>query len=240
MSSTRLPGKVLMPIMGRPMLTLLMERLQKSRLIDRWVVATSTDAPDDLIKAHCDGLGIDCFRGSMDDVLDRYYQAAKHYKGDIIVRVTADDPLKDPVVVDKVIDHFLAHPELDYASNTVEPTYPEGLDVEVFSYKTLKKAWQEANKPSEREHVTPYIWTNAQRFKIANVRHNCDLSAMRWTVDYEKDLQFVREVYQRLYKGKVFYMEDILALLKSEPELAKINANFERNAGYLASLKKDN
>ncbi len=239
MSSTRLPGKVLLPIVGRPMLTLLIERLRHSKLIDRWVVATSIEIADDPIEAHCSELGVDCFRGSMEDVLDRYYRLAMQYEGEIIVRVTADDPLKDPVVIDKVITHFQAHPELDYASNTIEPTYPEGLDVEVFSFRALEKAWHEAALPSEREHVTPYIWKHSRRFRIANVRHQTDLSSLRWTVDYEEDLQFIREVYKRLYKGDVFYMEDILALLESEPQLGKINADFERNAGYFTSLKED-
>lgn len=126
-----------------------------------------------------------------------------------------------------------------YVSNTIEPTFPEGIDIEVFSLAGLERAWREARLPSEREHVTPYIWKQPAKFKVANVRHSVDLSHLRWTVDYEEDLVFARAVYARLYRGEVFLMEDILGLLRSQPDLATINQGIERNAGYVASLRKD-
>jgi spore coat polysaccharide biosynthesis protein SpsF (cytidylyltransferase family) len=194
---------------------------------------------DDVVIGLCEGLGIKYFRGSESDVLDRFYQCTKKFGGKIIVRVTADDPFKEPEVLDKIVEYFLAHPELDYASNTIEPSYPEGLDIEVFSFSALERAWQEARLPSEREHVTPYIWKNPEIFKAANIRHKTDLSHFRWTLDYEEDLRFTREVYARLQQKGVFLMNDILTLLQGEPELSKINQGIDRNVGYKASLQKD-
>src|ERR1019366_7701536 len=127
--------------------------------------------------------------GSAEDVLDRYYQAAREVGAGVIVRVTADDPFKDPVVVDQVAGRLMRDPQLDYASNTLEPTYPEGLDVEAFTFSALERAWKEASVPSDREHVTPYIRCNPEMFRTANVSHSPDLSALRWTVDYEADLR---------------------------------------------------
>ena len=179
------------------------------------------------------------YTGSSDDVLDRFYQAAKRAKADIIVRITADDPFKDPEVLDHIVEYFLAHSELHYASNSIDPTYPEGLDIEVFRFSALEQAWKEAQLPSDREHVTPHIWKNPDRFNVANVKHDIDLSDLRWTLDYKEDLEFVLEVYARLYSRGIFLMSDILALLEANPELAKINEGIARNAGYKASLQKE-
>jgi spore coat polysaccharide biosynthesis protein SpsF len=174
-------------------------------------------------------------------VLDRFYQAAKTFNIKIIVRITPDDPFKDQEVIDKAIEIFLnSKGELDYVTNTLPPTYPIGLDVEVFSFYALEKAWKEAEKPSEREHVTPYIWNHPEIFRIENFGLKKDLSYLRWTMDDDRDLQFTREVYRRLYpKKRVFLMKDILELLNRYPSLIKINERKEKYEGYLKSLEKD-
>ncbi|MEW6715910.1 MAG: glycosyltransferase family protein [Chloroflexota bacterium] len=239
MGSTRLPGKTLVDIVGKPLLGHVIERVQACQTIEDIVVATTTAVEDQPILDLAGQYGVMHYTGSEEDVLDRFYQAAINTSAEVIVRITADDPFKDPQVIDHIVSYFLHHPELDYASNTVEPTYPEGLDVEVFSFKALETAWQEAQRLSDREHVTPYIWRNPQTFCIANIKHHTDLSHLRWTLDYEEDLHFTRAVYEHLYGGKVFLMEDILILLQKEPQLAGINKGIERNIGYQKSLVED-
>ncbi len=240
MGSTRLPGKVLIDIQGKPLLEHVIERLRDSRFIDQIIIATTGNEGDRAIIEFAQSNGLSYYVGSEDDVLDRFYQAAKKFCTDTIVRITPDDPFKDTEVIDKVIGYYLENKDkLDYVSNTIKPTYPEGLDVEVFSFEALEKVWQEARKASEREHVTPYIWNNPELFRLANVESDEDLSHLRWTIDYEEDLRFVREVYARLYHGQVFFMRDILALLRAEPELAQINQGVVRNEGYLKSLERE-
>lgn len=239
MGSTRLPAKTLADISGKPLLGHIVDRVKASRTITDIIVATSTDFQDKAILKLAEQYAILGYAGSINDVLDRFYQAASQTDADLIVRITADDPFKDPQVIDSIVAYLLAHSELDYVSNTIEPTFPEGLDVEAFTFGALERAWNEAQLLSEREHVTPYIWKHPDRFSIVNIRHSTNLSALRWTVDYEEDLHFAREVYSRLaYKG-IFLMDDIIALLAAEPGLAKINHGIERNVGYKASLQKD-
>ena len=236
MGSTRLPGKSLVDIAGQALLGHVIDRAKACRLVNAVVLATTSGKEDAVLAAYARDKGVGCYQGSADDVLDRYYQAAVTVGADVVVRITADDPFKDPVVVDHVISQLLAAPELDYASNTIKPTYPEGLDVEVVRFSALARAWREAKLPSEREHVTPYIWKNPGIFRILNVTQAVDLSAMRWTLDYAADLEFARAVYGRLYRGYPFGMEEILRLLESEPALAGINGGVVRNAGYLNSI----
>jgi spore coat polysaccharide biosynthesis protein SpsF len=239
MGSTRLEGKTLADICGQPLLVRVIERVRASSLVDEVVVATTT-APEDRTLIDVAGqFGVRGYAGSVDDVLDRFYQVAKATRAEVIVRVTADDPFKDPSVLDEITRHLLEHSDLDYVSNTIEPTYPEGLDIEAFTFAALERAWLEARLPSEREHVTPYLWKNPEKFRTANVRHTSDLSSLRWTLDYEEDLRFAREVYERLHQRGIFRMDDILALLRAEPHLAAINKGIGRNAGYCASLEKD-
>lgn len=245
MGSTRLPQKVFKEIDGRPMLWHVVDRLKRAKLIDEIVVATTTKEEDKLIIQLAKDSNVEGYAGSEKDVLDRYYQAARTYKTDIIVRITADCPLIDPEVVDKVIKYFLEG-DFDYVSNTNvgarmahKQTYPVGLDTEVFSFNALQRAWNEAKMLSEREHVTPYIWKNPKIFKVSSVEYGEDLSHIRLTVDYEQDLRFVREIYRRLHKdGEIFCMKEILTLLSEHAELMDINKGIVRNEGYFKSSKK--
>jgi spore coat polysaccharide biosynthesis protein SpsF len=239
MGSTRLPGKTLVDICGRPLLEHIIERVKQSRYVNVIVVATTTNLEDDQIVQDCERLGVRTFRGNDLDVLDRFYQCAVRFDAEAIVRITADDPFKDPKIIDCAINTLSAG-SYDYVSNTIRPTYPDGLDVEVFTSMALSKAWREAQKPSEREHVTPYIWKNPQIFRLKNLENDHDLSHLRWTLDTAEDLAFAREVYKRLYvPGQLFLMADILELLRCEPDLALLNSFLERNAGYKKSLMEE-
>lgn len=239
MSSTRLRGKVLLPILGRPMLQHQLERLQRCRASDSLMVATSEERGDDAIGQLCRSLNVPCFRGQLNDVLDRYYQAAMSVGATGIVRITADCPLIDPAVADDIIGLY-RRAQCDYASNTLVPTYPDGLDVEVVSMKALQAAWRDSAAPSEREHVTSYVWQHPDRFRLVNHTHSEDLSHHRWTVDEPEDLDFVRSVYQALYDRKPdFDMYDVLRLLRMRPELELPNRWFERNERYLAQKRAE-
>lgn len=231
MSSTRLPGKVLAPLLGRPMLARQMERLARCESLGLLVVATS-DRPEDLpIVELCAAQGAACFRGSLDDVLDRFYQCARECSAGHVVRLTGDCPLTDPEMIDALVRFYLEN-DFDYASNCRPPTLPDGLDAEVFTFAALEAAWREAADPFEREHVVPYIIRRPERFGLANWTWPRDLSGLRWTVDEPEDLDFVRRVYEALYPGNpAFGFRDVLALLRERPELADMNARFERNAG---------
>ena len=238
-SSSRLPGKVLKPILGRSMLELQIERLLRCKKIDHFVVATSTNSSDDDLAELCVRLGLSVYRGSLDDVLSRFAQAAQPYAPEVIVRLTGDCPLADPNLIDEVVKEFLLG-EYDYLSNCKPATFPDGLDVEVFHYKVLLEANAEAVLPSHREHVTPFIRLQTERYSVGNYAAKVDHSYMRWTVDEAEDYVFVKRVYELLYPGKPdFNSEDVKLLLKSAPELMLINANFERNEGVRKSLQAD-
>jgi len=229
MTSERLPGKVLMNILGKPVLWHVVTRLNGSELIEKVVVATTTNETDIPIIRFCDEMGIGVYAGSEENVLDRYYKAASHFSATVIVRITADCPLIDPKIVDRVIQYYLENKDkFDYVSTNHPTTFPDGLDTEVFSFEVLEKAWKNAKKQYEREHVTPYIWDQPEKFRIGNVENDEDLSATeRWTLDYEEDLEFIRAIYANLYKeGKIFGMEDVLKLLKKKPELRDINKKY--------------
>ncbi len=237
--SSRLPGKVLSDIEGRPMLWHVINRAKKMKR-GHVIVATTTRKMDDAIVEIANKAGVKHFRGKTNDVLDRFFKAALKFKADVIVRITSDCPLIDPRESDKVVSKFL-NGSYDYVSNDSK-TYPNGLDTECFSFDALKKARKEAKLRSEREHVTSYIWENPDKFKIGIVhnRSKKKLNQLKWSVDHQNDLDFVRQVYARLYtKQKIFMMKDVLGLLKNEPNLAKINAKHKRNEGYFISLKND-
>ena len=219
------------------MLWHVVNRVRHAKTLDEAVVATSDGISDSAVAAFCEQEGILCFRGSEDDVLDRYYHAAKWIGAVVIVRITADCPLIDPDVVDDVVKCYMDG-DCDYVSNTDPPTFPDGLDTEVFSFEVLEYTWREAKWQSEREHVTPYIRKHPERFRIGNVTYGDNLSSMRWTVDDPQDLEFVRAVYYQL-ESVLFDMTDVLSVLKKHPELMEVNAGIERNEGYQKSLRED-
>ncbi|CAN7157094.1 cytidylyltransferase domain-containing protein [Paenibacillus sp. LjRoot56] len=238
-SSSRLPEKVLLPLVGEPMLARQLERILRSEKIDRLIVATSNDVSDDPIAQLCENKSISCFRGSLEDVLDRFYQAAKPFNPEHVVRLTGDCPLSDPDLIDAIICAHIAG-KYDYTTNALEPTYPDGLDVEVMRYKCLEEAWRNADLLSEREHVTPYIHQRSSHFNINHFKSNENLSHLRWTVDERLDYELINHFYQALYPLKsTFTTVDVLTYLHENPELTIYNTDFQRNEGYIKSLKQD-
>lgn len=242
MGSSRLPCKVLKPIVNRPMLVCLIERLKHVRLADRVVVATSISELDKPIRALCQQLSLDCFAGHETDVLDRFYHAAIQYDADSIVRVTGDCPLVDPSLVDQVIDRYqtTAFDHVGLATGAgvchlSQGRFPDGLDVECFSFNALNIAWQEATHFSDREHVTPYIWRNSRRFRTSTLFSDRDYGMHRWTVDYPEDLEMIRIIYNALYHpGKVFHMAEILSFLEENPAVATLNRRHIGHENYQA------
>ena len=241
MSSTRLPGKVLADIAGRPMLWHVTDRARRARLVDLVVVATSCDSADKPIADFCREEAIECYRGSPDDVLDRFYHAAERFGADVIVRITGDCPLIDPEVIDKVIETY-SQGDYDYVANSLRYTYPDGLDVEVISLGALERAWREAKELRQREHLTAYIRFSGL-FRIANVENDDDLSREnhRWVVDEPRDLDFVREVYARLWTNgaTTFGMQEVLDMLSEHPEIGAVNQGITLNEGEFRSFAKE-
>ncbi|MBA7614855.1 8-amino-3,8-dideoxy-manno-octulosonate cytidylyltransferase [subsurface metagenome] len=228
--STRLPGKVLKDLAGQPMLARVVNRTQRAKTISAIVVATTTKPTDDVIIRLCEKQGWSYFRGSEEDVLDRYYRAALAFKADAIARITSDCPLIEPEIIDKVGNDFLSsYPDVDYVSNNLVPTFPLGLDVEVMRFDALRKAWQEDNNLAWREHVTPYIQHHSEKFKIRNVLNDKDYSYMRWTVDTIEDLTFVRKIYDHFQNDK-FTWKEALQLLEEHAEWLEINRNVQQKA----------
>lgn len=227
MGSTRLPGKVLLDIAGRPMLARVVERARRATRIDETVVATSADPPDDPVAAFCASSDIACVRGHPTDVLDRYHETARATSADVIVRLTADCPLLDPEVVDLTVSAFLeARPPVDLVVNRLpwDRTFPIGLDTEVFSREALDRTWREADQPSQREHVVPYMYEVPGRFRMLHVCADGDYGDRRWTVDTPEDLEFVRAVYAAFNGREDFRWREVLELLDRRPELAALNA----------------
>jgi spore coat polysaccharide biosynthesis protein SpsF len=227
MGSTRLPGKVLRDILGQPMLMRGLIRARHASCLQGVVVATTTDAGDDAIQAFCEARGYPVYRGSQGDVLDRYYQAARLFQADVIVRLTADCPLVDPGVIDHTVAEFF-HSGVDFAANRLPPplgrTYPIGLDTEVCSFQGLERVWKEAQEPYEREHVMPYFYDVPGRFRVLRVDYPVDYGALRWTVDTEEDLEVVRKIFAHFGGRNDFSWLEVLSLYDSEPELFKLNA----------------
>ncbi|MCB0323953.1 MAG: glycosyltransferase family protein [Bdellovibrionales bacterium] len=235
MASTRLPCKVLADIEGLPLLAHVFRRVSASTKCSKLVLATTLDKLDDLLVPIAEQHGVSVVRGSEHDVLSRYHQAAAEHRLDTIVRITADDPFKDPQIIDRIVDAYIDG-ACDYASNTLKPTYPEGLDVEVFSFDVLEQAFREAKIDYQREHVTPFIWEQPDRFLLLSVTQSQDCSAMRWTIDTEQDLNFARAVYARLYpRNELFLMSDVLSLLDSSSEVLSLMPRIARNAGLTQS-----
>lgn len=227
MGSTRLPGKVLLDIEGKPMLHRDLDRNLEAKTVDKVVIATTVKPADDQIVAAVEGYDprVSTSRGSEDDVLDRYYQAAKEAKADIVVRITSDCPLVDPEIIDQVVQLLLDDPSLDYAANVLgDLTYPRGLDVQACTFEAMEKMWNVTTEAEDREHVTLYIRKHPEQFKTAKIQNDVNLSQHRWTVDEEDDLRLAREIYKRLLPvNPHFRMKDILAVFEKEPALFDIN-----------------
>ena len=222
MSSSRLPGKVLLDICGKPMLERVLDRVSLARQIDHVQVATTADPSDDSLVEWCERHGVDCFRGSMQDVLDRFYQAALLHKPQFIARITADCPVIDPGLIDETIQACREN-GVDFSATRLPPpfhrTYPIGLDVEVSTFSALKRAWREAAQPAEREHVFPYLYDQTGRFNLKILNHDPDFGSLRWTVDTAEDLELIRRIYSHLLPREDFGWEEVLDLVDSQPEL---------------------
>jgi len=229
MTSTRLPGKVLKPLLGEPMLCWVVERLKRARTLDNIVIATTTDPDDDAIVAQCQLHNYPCYRGSRDDVLDRYYQAATEFQAETIVRITSDCPLIDPTLVDEVVDlYHNARPECDYASNALNRYhYPPGLDVEVFSYDVLRFVLSHATESESREHVTAFIYQNPAKFKLCSLTPDQDNSDLRWTVDTAEDFELVTKIAEH-FGNKEFTWRAAIAYCRANPSLLEINRHIQQ------------
>lgn len=232
LSSTRLKNKVFLPLAEKPLLYHVVHRLKGSKFINKIVVATTVNSEDDAIENWCLENKVKCFRGSQDDVLNRFYNTALKEAADVIVRITADDPFKDCKIIDNCIQTFLSK-SLDLVSNNNPPSFPEGMDVEVFSFNALKTAELNAISDFDREHVTQYFYKNTDKFKISNVSYVKDLSSLRWTIDELPDYELARIVYEKLWgKNKHFGMCEILELIEEMPELRTINTMVTRSTMY--------
>lgn len=237
-SSSRLPAKALAPILGRPMLAQQLDRVRRARSLDALVVATSTAPSDDAIEALCASEGVTCFRGSLDDVLDRFYQAARAYAPQHVVRLTGDCPLIDPDLIDGVVAFALAG-QFDFGG-TDPKRVPDGLDVEVLRFAVLEHAWRQATRPSDREHVSLMILRQPDRFRIGLFAGGLDSGHLRLTVDEADDLELVRRIYAALYpRNPAFTTRDILDLLAAQPGLLDMNRGIERNEGLQRSIERD-
>jgi spore coat polysaccharide biosynthesis protein SpsF len=252
MSSSRLPGKILADIAGQPMLARVFMRTSRAVTVTETIFATTTDASDDPVAEYCDWSGIPVRRGSLYDVLERYYRFAKEAKADVVVRITADCPVIDPALIDDVVNAVISDQssvisgQFDFAANRLPPpwgrTYPIGLDTEACTFAALERAWKEAKEPQQREHVMPYFYedielTTVNRqlqtgisprgFKVALLHHTTDFGDYRWTVDTPEDLEFMRQVYSRFDGRNDFTWKEVLDLVHNEPDLMKINAGVQ-------------
>ncbi|MBV9493793.1 MAG: glycosyltransferase family protein [Acidobacteria bacterium] len=240
-ASTRLPGKVLKPLAGEPLLARMLERVQVATELDDVVVATTTNPEDDAIRTLCAELDVPCFRGHPTDLLDRHYRAGVEHKADAVVKIPSDCPLIDPAIIDRVIAEFRSS-DADFVSNLHPQSYPDGNDVEAMPMAILETAWREAKRDYEREHTTPFVWDQPERFRIANVAWDRDLSLThRFTIDYAEDYELLAAVYDALYGGP-FALDDILQLLDARPDIFRINAHlaginwYRHHAGELRTI----
>jgi len=241
MGSSRLPRKVMKTIAGKSLLRIHIERILGSRRIDKLIVATTTEVSDLAIVDEARRCHVDCFQGSESDVLDRFYQAASAEKPDYVVRLTSDCPLIDPALVDEVIDAALTE-QIDYGSNTLSPTYPDGQDCEVFRFSALAKAWEQATLTSDREHVTPYIWRNSNfhggdLFTSYNVETNPSYETLRMTIDEPQDFELIQGVIESLGEHQTW--RQYADYISNSSHLNTVNHGIERNEGYRLSLESD-
>jgi len=232
--SKRLPGKVIAPIVRKPMIWHIINRLKHVKLADQIILLTTKKQSDKILIKIAEKNKISSFKGPINDVLKRYYLCAQKFSANIIIRITGDSPLVDPSLIDKMIEFFQSH-QYDYVSNTLKPTYPDGLDVEIFSLNILQQLEKLAIKKSDREHVTSYIMENKSRFKTFNFKNKKDLSDLRLTVDEKNDLKLIRKIYTLMKPNTLFSLKTVLTLFKKNPTLLDINRNIMRNEGYLIS-----
>lgn len=230
MGSSRLPEKVMLKICGKTVLEHVINRVKKAKLVDEIIIATTNEEFDDIIAREAVKCGVKYFKGSEDDVLSRYYYAAKENASDLVVRITSDCPLIDPHIIDEVIDFYLTN-DYDIVTNAgndvIQRTYPRGLDVETFSFAALEQAHNNAKEKYQREHVTPYIYENSE--KICYYKNKVNYSKHRWTLDTEEDFELINIIYNNLYDGEYdFYFQDILDFVNNNPELIKINSHIEQ------------
>lgn len=220
----------MLPLLGKPLLIRMIERVISAQHVGDVIIATSTNPDDDEIEKLCVQNNLICFRGHLTDLLDRHYQVAKQFNADAVVKIPSDCPLIDPKVIDKVIGHYVSSDEFDFVSNLHPATYPDGNDVEIFSFESLECAWKDATKDYEREHTTPFIWEHQDVFSVGNVTWETGYdysSTHRWTIDFPEDYEFIRKVYDELYStNPAFSLNDILTLLKQKPEIAEINQQY--------------
>ena len=238
MGSSRLPGKVLKKLDNKnTVLDYVINQISHCKLIDKIIIATTQEKHDDVIVEFAKNKGLLYFRGDSLDVLDRYYQCAKTFSVDVIVRATSDNPVNDPEIIDELIKIFLNN-KFDYATNELIRSFPQGICAQIMSFTTLENTWNNAKLPSEREHVSPYIEKNKDKFKIYNLKHADNLSHIRLTVDRENDLLFVQKIIEQI-KKKPILINDILKVLEKNPDLLEINKNYVLDEGYKKSLNDD-
>lgn len=230
MSSSRLPGKILKKVLGKPLLEYQIERLKKVQLADMIVVATTLNGADRAITNLCDHLMIPYFCGSETDVLARYYETALTYQADLIIRVTSDCPLIDPCIIDQVIQFYLDFQiKYDYVSNCLQRTFPRGMDIEVLPFTILAQAFDQATKSADREHVTPFIYRQPNRYRLGHVKYHKDVSHYRWTVDTPQDFKLIEKIIEKIYpENPSFTLEDCLRLLQIHPEWSDINKTIKQ------------
>ena len=235
--STRLPEKVIQKIDSKnTVIDYVINQVKYSKKIEKIIIATTNLIEDDIICQYANLQQIECFRGSSEDVLDRFYQCAKKFSIDTIVRITADNPLIDPKIIDIAVEEY-KNGKYDLVTNTLKRTFPFGTEVEVFSFRILEKAWQNAKKPSEREHVTPFIRNPKNKFILKNIEYQENISHLRYTIDRIEDLKLVKEIIKNSSTRPIL-IQDVIKLYKNKPEIFEINKNIKHD-GYLSSLEKD-
>ena len=238
MGSTRLPGKVMLPLAGEPLLCRMLQRVMAAREPSDLIVATSTLPEDRPVRDACRTMGVQCFSGHPTDLLDRHYQAARATDTDLVVKIPSDCPLIDPAVIDRVLGHARESAgSFDFVSNLHPPSYPDGNDVEAMPMEVLRIAWKEAAKPFEREHTTPFVWDQPSRFRVRNVLWETGLDysrSHRWTIDYPEDYQFIKAVYDELWSPTrpLFSLQEILGLLQHRPDIRSLNAAYAGQTWY--------
>jgi spore coat polysaccharide biosynthesis protein SpsF len=235
--STRLPKKVIQKIDNEDtVLDYVINQVKCSKKVEKIIIATTDLIEDNIISQYANLQKVECFRGSSEDVLDRFYQCAKKYSVESIVRITADNPLIDPNIIDIIISQY-ENKKFDFITNTLDRTFPYGTEVEVFSFESLEKAWKNAKKPSEREHVTPFIRNPENKFILSNIEHQEDISHLRYTIDRMDDLKLVKEIVKNILTRPIL-LQDVIKLHKNKPEIFEINKNIKHD-GYFLSLEKD-